>query len=32
MDTKEKILQTTFLLLIEKGYDRISISDIQRES
>lgn len=32
MDTREKILQTTFLLLIEKGYDRISITDIQKES
>lgn len=32
MDTRDKILQTTFLLLIEKGYDRISITDIQKQA
>ncbi len=29
--TKEKILNTTFLLLIEKGYDRVLVSDIQEK-
>ncbi len=28
--TKEKILKTTFLLLLEKGYDRVLVSDIQQ--
>lgn len=27
--TRDKILQTTFLLLIKKGYDRVLVSDIQ---
>ncbi len=27
--TREKILNTTFLLLVEKGYDRVLVSDIQ---
>ncbi len=29
--TKEKILKTTFLLLLEKGYDKVLVSDIQNE-
>lgn len=27
--TRDKILKTTFLLLLEKGYDRVLVSDIQ---
>ena len=30
-DTKDKILKTTFLLLLEKGYDKVLVSDIQNE-
>ncbi len=29
--TREKILNTAFLLLIEKGYDRVLVSDIQNK-
>ena len=29
--TREKILETTFALLIRKGYDSVSISDIQKD-
>ena len=28
-NTRDKILKTTFLLLLEKGYDRVLVSDIQ---
>lgn len=31
-DTREFILQKTFILLLDKGYDRVSISDIQHET
>lgn len=31
-DSKEHILRTTFYLLLTKGYDGVSISDIQRET
>ncbi|MBO7521456.1 MAG: TetR/AcrR family transcriptional regulator [Opitutales bacterium] len=30
--TREKILKTTFLLLIEKGYDNVLVSDIQSQT
>jgi AcrR family transcriptional regulator len=30
-DTREKILETTFKLLIKKGYEGVSVSDIQKE-
>ncbi len=30
-DTREKILEKTFILLIRKGYDSVSVSDIQKE-
>ena len=30
-DTREKILEKTFMLLIRKGYDSVSVSDIQKE-
>ncbi len=29
--TRDKILKTTFLLMLEKGYDKILVSDIQSE-
>lgn len=29
MTTKDKILRATFLLLLEKGYDRVKVGDIQ---
>lgn len=29
--TRDKILNTTFLLLLEKGYDRVLVSDIQQK-
>lgn len=32
METKEYILQRTFSLLLQKGYDTVSISDIRRET
>ena len=31
LTTREKILRTTFLLMLEKGYDKILVSDIQNE-
>jgi len=31
ISTKEKILRTTFLLLLEKGYDKVLVSDIQTQ-
>ncbi len=30
-NTRERILQTTFLILLEKGYDHVSISQIQEK-
>ena len=30
-DTKEKILETTFMLLIKNGYEGVSVSDIQKK-
>lgn len=30
-DTRTKILETTFLLLLKKGYDAVSVSDIQKK-
>lgn len=30
METKEKIIEKTFTLLLQKGYDGVSISDIQK--
>ena len=29
--TRDKILKATFLLMLEKGYDKILVSDIQQE-
>ena len=30
-DTREKILETTFILAVEKGYDGVRVSDIQEK-
>jgi len=30
-DTGEKILETTFILLVKKGYDGVSVTDIQQK-
>lgn len=30
-DTRERILETTFMLLIKNGYDSVSVTDIQKE-
>jgi len=31
LSTREKILRTTFLLMLEKGYDKVLVSDIQNQ-
>ncbi len=32
MDTKSRIMETTFKLLLEKGFDNVSITEVKRES
>ena len=32
MDTKSRIMETAFKLLLEKGFDNVSITEVKRES